>query len=73
VYAQIGDEPSDDDILIGMFDTSALATTAADDHNRALFLRRGQEREEHARRARDAARTYVPKPPQAVRIPIEGD
>jgi hypothetical protein len=56
-----------------MFDTSALATTAADDHNRALFLRRGQEREEHARRARDAARTYVPKPPQAVRIPIEGD
>lgn len=36
VYAQIGAEASDDDILIGLFDTEELAAEAVQAHNRAL-------------------------------------
>ncbi len=34
VYAMHGDEPSDHDVFIGLFDTRALAETAVADHNR---------------------------------------
>lgn len=36
VYAQIGAEASDDDILIGLFDTEELAAKAVQAHNQAL-------------------------------------
>lgn len=41
VYAQIGSEPSDNDVLIGVFDTPGLAAAAIDAHNR----RRGPREE----------------------------
>jgi len=34
VYAQVGDEPSDNDLLIGVFDTKELAQAAVDAHNK---------------------------------------
>jgi hypothetical protein len=36
IYAQIGPEPSDDDVLIGVMDTSALAEDAVQAHNAQL-------------------------------------
>lgn len=36
LYAQLGPQPSDDDILIGMVDTPALAARLVLDHNHAL-------------------------------------
>jgi hypothetical protein len=33
VYAMHGDQPSDHDVFIGIFDTRALAETAVNDHN----------------------------------------
>lgn len=33
VYVQVGPEPSDDDLLIGMMDTPEIATEAAGAHN----------------------------------------
>lgn len=36
IYAQHSDEPSDEDELIGMMDTRALATEAVDAHNQLL-------------------------------------
>jgi hypothetical protein len=36
VYVQVGEEPSDDDVLIGMFDHPALAEMAVSDHNSAV-------------------------------------
>lgn len=36
IYAQFGDEPSDDDPLIGVMDTRALATEVVDSHNQLL-------------------------------------
>jgi hypothetical protein len=39
IYAQLGDEPSDDDVLIGMMDTPALAKDAVESHNQALKRR----------------------------------
>ena len=33
VYAQVGREPSDDDALIGMFDTAELAAECVKTHN----------------------------------------
>lgn len=33
IYAQIGSEPSDDDVLIGVMDTPALAENAVASHN----------------------------------------
>lgn len=36
VYAQIGTEPSDKDVLIGVFDTRELAASAAKAHNAAI-------------------------------------
>lgn len=34
IYAQLGPEPSDDDVLIGMMDTPELAAEAVGCHNR---------------------------------------
>jgi hypothetical protein len=39
IYAQLGDKPSDDDPLIGVFDTAGLATAAVTAHNEALKRR----------------------------------
>lgn len=36
VYAVIGDEATDDDFLIGMFDTRELAAEAVEAHNARL-------------------------------------
>lgn len=36
IYAQHGDEPSDEDQLIGVMDTRALAAEAVDAHNQLL-------------------------------------
>jgi hypothetical protein len=36
VYAQISDDPADDDVLIGMFDTTELAKAAVIAHNLAI-------------------------------------
>jgi hypothetical protein len=36
VYAQIGDQPSDNDVLIGVFDTRELALEAVTSHNKLL-------------------------------------
>jgi len=36
VYAQIGDEPNDNDFLIGVFDTRELATEAVLTHNASI-------------------------------------
>lgn len=36
VYAIVGGEPSDNDVLIGSFDTGELARAAVEAHNRAL-------------------------------------
>jgi hypothetical protein len=36
IYAQIGPEPSDDDVLIGVMDTRALAEEAVAAHNATL-------------------------------------
>jgi len=36
IYAQLGDEPSDDDLLIGVMDTKRLAEEACRAHNAAL-------------------------------------
>ncbi len=33
IYAQLGDQPSDDDVLIGVMDTSGLAARVVSDHN----------------------------------------
>lgn len=38
LYAMVGDEPSDDDILIGLVDSSELAAHICRDHNLALNL-----------------------------------
>ncbi len=40
VYAQVGADPSDDDLLIGQFDTGQLAREAVYRHNDALPKRR---------------------------------
>lgn len=37
IYAQVGPEPSDDDVLIGMMDTEPLARCAVDAHNASLI------------------------------------
>ena len=36
VYAQLNPQPSDEDILIGVFDTRELATSAVEAHNAAI-------------------------------------
>jgi hypothetical protein len=36
LYAVVGDEPSDDDVLIGVLDTPELAALAVLDHNLAM-------------------------------------
>lgn len=36
IYAQVGAEPSDDDPLIGVFDTRELATIAVETHNEII-------------------------------------
>lgn len=36
IYAQIGPEPSDDDVLIGVMDTRSIAQEAVSAHNRVL-------------------------------------
>lgn len=36
VYAQVGPEPSDDDPLLGVMDTPALAEACVRDHNAVL-------------------------------------
>ena len=36
VFAVVGDSPSDNDPLIGLFDSRKLAATAVDAHNRVL-------------------------------------
>ena len=36
VYAQLGAEPSDHDVPIGMFDTADLASAAVDAHSRMI-------------------------------------
>lgn len=36
VYAQLGSEPSDEDPIIGMFDSVELAVRAVEDHNSTL-------------------------------------
>ena len=36
IYAQLGPEPSDDDVLIGMMDTPELAAEACAAHNRGM-------------------------------------
>lgn len=38
VYAVVGLDPSDDDILIGVMDTRALASAVVRAHNRAIGL-----------------------------------
>lgn len=38
IYAQVGEEPSDDDALIGMVDTPEIARRLVDDHNAMLVL-----------------------------------
>lgn len=40
VYAVIGDEASDDDVMIGSLDTGGLAQRAVDDHNYTLVQTR---------------------------------
>ena len=40
IYAQIGKEPSDEDILIGMMDDPEVAHEAVSAHNLALDIRR---------------------------------
>ena len=40
IYVQIGAEPSDHDILIGMMDSPELAQEAVSGHNLALDIRR---------------------------------
>jgi hypothetical protein len=36
IYVQVGEEPSDADILIGMMDTRELAAAAVEAHNERL-------------------------------------
>ena len=36
IYVQIGDEPSNNDVLIGVMDTPELAQAAVDSHNMNL-------------------------------------
>ena len=36
VYAQVGEKPSEQDLLIGLFDTQELAAEAVRSHNQAL-------------------------------------
>lgn len=36
IYAQIRTEPSDDDVLIGVMDTPAIARAAVEGHNRLM-------------------------------------
>lgn len=36
VYHQLGEQPSDDDILVGFMETAALAQQVVDEHNRLL-------------------------------------
>lgn len=36
VYAQVGDEPSKRDVLLGLMETEALARAVVDEHNRAV-------------------------------------
>lgn len=36
IYAQLGNEPNDDDPLIGVFDSVELAVKVVDDHNKNL-------------------------------------
>lgn len=38
VYAQVGDEPSDDDVFIGIFDEPEIAEIAVVQHNTCLDL-----------------------------------
>lgn len=33
IYAQLGSEPSDDDVLIGMMDSPEIAAEVVDSHN----------------------------------------
>lgn len=37
VYAQVSDDPSDDDVIIGQFDSEWLARNAVDAHNWRLI------------------------------------
>lgn len=39
IYAQLGEEPSDDDVDIGRMDTAKLAEAAVEAHNLALAKR----------------------------------
>jgi hypothetical protein len=41
IYAQIGAEPSDDDVLIGVMDTPAIARAAVEGHNRLMGAKAG--------------------------------
>ena len=41
IYAQIGAEPSDDDALVGVMDTPALARAAVEGHNRLIGAEAG--------------------------------
>ena len=41
IYAQIGSEPSDDDPLIGVMDTIAIARAAVEGHNRLMGAKAG--------------------------------
>lgn len=36
VYAQVGNNPTNKDVLIGVFDTKELANQAVKDHNKSL-------------------------------------
>jgi hypothetical protein len=45
IYARLGDEPSDADVLIGMLDTPELAREAVDAHNRARSSAEASEQE----------------------------
>lgn len=38
IYAMVGDEPSDDDILIGMMDDKMIAVIAVLNHNQLLAI-----------------------------------
>jgi hypothetical protein len=39
IYARLGREPSDDDVLIGVMDTPELAAAAVAAHNQEIILR----------------------------------
>lgn len=37
IYAQVGDDPDDDDVLLGMMDTAEIAAHVVHDHNVACM------------------------------------